>query len=122
MIKGHSTVNVSNINGKPTHAFIFKWNFANSALSVFKSNEGRRVVSWLDQNEFQRPNKGGPEVTKSLSGQNKAQVANPKGKAHFEEDEISYPSVLIGTSTRDQSASSFGREFGVIWNGIDGSF
>ena len=45
MIMSDSTITVSNINGRPTREFTFKLTFANLVLRVFKSNEGKRVVS-----------------------------------------------------------------------------
>ena len=45
VIMSDSTITVSNINDKPTRKFTFKLTFANLVLRVFKSNEGKRVVS-----------------------------------------------------------------------------
>ena len=59
----------------------------------------------MEANVSHKPNKGGPEVLKSLFGQDKAQVANLKGKAHLEENKFSYPSGLGESLHSDQSMS-----------------
>ena len=54
-IKGDFSITVSNINGRPTHKFVFKLTSANLALRVFKPYGGKQVVSWMDQVKSQKP-------------------------------------------------------------------
>ena len=105
MIKGDSAVTISNINGRTTHEFIFKLTTANLALRVFKSDRGKRDVSWMDPNNSHMSNKGGPNVLKSEFKHDKAQVANLGGKAHLE---VSYPCGLGVSVHSDQSESVVG--------------
>ena len=106
VIKGDSAVTISNINGRPTREFIFKLTTANLALRVFKSDGGKRVVSWMNLNNSHMSNKSGPDVLKSESKHDKAQVANPRGKAHLE---VSYPCDLGVSVHSNQSESVVGK-------------
>ena len=106
MIKGDSAVTVSNIYGRPTREFIFKLTTANLAVRVLKSDGGKRVVSWMNPNNSHMSNKSGPDVLKSESKHDKAQVANPRGKVHLE---VSYPCGLGVSVPSDQSESVVGK-------------
>lgn len=105
MIKGDSAITVSNINGRPTREFVFKLTSAHLALRVFKPDKGKRVVSWMDPNKLQRPEKVGLVVNQA---QAQAQLANPKGKAYLEEDLNSYPSGLSKRLLCDQGRNGLG--------------
>ena len=59
----------------------------------------------MDPNNSHMSNKSGPDILKREFEHDKAQVANPKGKAHLE---VSYPSGLGENVHSDQSESVLG--------------
>nr|POE75268.1 hypothetical protein CFP56_14303 [Quercus suber] len=95
-------------NGKKMINYGNQWktrNFQNSGVIMGHNVIMSDSTVTMEANVSHKPNKGGPEVLKSLFGQDKAQVANPKGKAHLEENKFSYLSGLGESLHSDQSMS-----------------